>query len=333
MKVNLITALSSHQVEDHVIEVLLKHDFQLQKRLLSPVDCNSKLIASTSAVRTLIISDNDFGLNWREVRRESNENLSILILDINKRFSSDEILHLANQALRGSDEVIPSRNSLSKDSWVLFTGSDGSPGISTIALNTAQEYSKLAQMLLVDADLSQQSLSQMVGERMSYQRSALNNALSLQSITSFDEIESRENESVFIDVGSAPVMSQAVSDRRTEGKFFMQALSSCSHLIYIIHQDSRALYQLEQFEESLKMFSSELNVIYLLNKESSSSSRPLFRKSFRSKIDGKPHFFMPYEYGNLERARNRYATLSEVNSRSSLSRALRELATYLHKLI
>jgi hypothetical protein len=333
VKVNLITALSSHQVEDHVIEVLLKHDFQLQKRLLSPVDCNSKLIASTSAVRTLIISDNDFGLNWREVRRESNENLSILILDINKRFSSDEILHLANQALRGSDEVIPSRNSLSKDSWVLFTGSDGSPGISTIALNTAQEYSKLAQMLLVDADLSQQSLSQMVGERMSYQRSALNNALSLQSITSFDEIESRENESVFIDVGSAPVMSQAVSDRRTEGKFFMQALSSCSHLIYVIHQDSRALYQLEQFEESLKMFSSELNVIYLLNKESSSSSRPLFRKSFRSKIDGKPHFFMPYEYGNLERARNRYATLSEVNSRSSLSRALRELATYLHKLI
>ena len=333
MKVNLITALSSHQVEDHVIEVLLKHDFQLQKRLLSPVDCNSKLIASTSAVRTLIISDNDFGLNWREVRRESNENLSILILDINKRFSSDEILHLANQALRGSDEVIPSRNSLSKDSWVLFTGSDGSPGISTIALNTAQEYSKLAQMLLVDADLSQQSLSQMVGERMSYQRSALNNALSLQSITSFDEIESRENESVFIDVGSAPVMSQAVSDRRTEGKFFMQVLSSCSHLIYIIHQDSRALYQLEQFEESLKMFSSELNVIYLLNKESSSSSRPLFRKSFRSKIDDKPHFFMPYEYGNLERARNRYATLSEVNSRSSLSRALRELAIYLHKII
>jgi hypothetical protein len=188
-------------------------------------------------------------------------------------------------------------------------------------------------MLLIDADLCKQSLSQMVGERMSYQRSVLNNALSLQSITSFDEIESRENESVFIDVGSAPVMSQAVSDRRTRGKFFMQALSSCSHLIYIIHQDSRALYQLEQFEESLKMFSSELNVIYLLNKESSSSSRPLFRKSFRSKIDDKPHFFMPYEYGNLERARNRYATLSEVNSRSSLSRALRELAIYLHKII
>ncbi|GBL23142.1 hypothetical protein EMGBS5_11360 [Clavibacter sp.] len=173
----------------------------------------------------------------------------------------------------------------------------------------------------------------MVGERVSYQRSALNNALSLQSITSLAEIESREDESVFIDVGSAPVMSQAVSDRRTEGKFFMQALSSCSHLIYIIHQDSRALYQLEQFEEFLKMFSSKLNVIYLLNKESSSSSRPLFRKSFRSKIDGKPHFFMPYEYGNLERARNRYATLSEVNSRSSLSRALRELAIYLHKII
>ena len=333
MKVNLITALSSHQIEDHVIEVLLKHDFQLQKRLLSPVDCNSKVLASISAVRTLIISDKDFGLNWREVRRESDENLSILILDINKRFSSDEILHLANQALRGSDEVIPSRNSLSKDSWVLFTGSNGSPGISTLALNTAQEYSKFAQMLLVDADLSQQSLSQMVGERMSYQRSALNNALSLQSITSLNEIESKEDESVFIDVGSAPVMSQAVSDRRLRGKFFMQALSCCSHLIYVIHEDSRALYQLEQFEESLKVFPSELNVIYLLNKESSSSNRPLFRKSFRSKVEGKPHFFMPYEYGNLERARNRYATLSEVNSRSSLSRALRELAIYLHKII
>ncbi|MFZ9142352.1 MAG: hypothetical protein ACO21I_00495, partial [Candidatus Nanopelagicaceae bacterium] len=238
-----------------------------------------------------------------------------------------------NQALRGSNEVLPTGDSIRRDSWVLFTGSDGSPGISTLALNTAQEYSKLAQMLLIDADLSKQSLSQMVGERMSYQRSVLNNALSLQSITSFDEIESREKESVFIDVGSAPVMSQAVSDRRTEGKFFMQALNSCSHLIYIIHQDSRALYQLEQFEEFLKMFSSKLNVIYLLNKESSSSSRPLFRKSFRSKIDGKPHFFMPYEYGNLERARNRYATLSEVNSRSSLSRALRELAIYLHKII
>ena len=333
MKINLITALSSHQVEDQVIEVLLKHDFQLQKRLLSPSDFDLKLILSISAVRILIISDKDFGLNWREIRRESDENLSILILDVDKRFSSDEILQQANQALRGSNEALPTGKSIRRDSWVLFTGSDGSPGISTLALNTAQEYSKLAQMLLIDADLSQQSLSQMVGERVSYQRSALNNALSLQSIASFDEIESREDESVFIDVGSAPVMSQAVSDRRTEGKFFMQALNSCSHLIYIIHQDSRALYQLEQFEEFLKMFSSKLNVIYLLNKESSSSSRPLFRKSFRSKIDGKPHFFMPYEYGNLERARNRYATLSEVNSRSSLSRALRELAIYLHKII
>lgn len=333
MKINLITALSSHQVEDQVIEVLLKHDFQLQKRLLLPSDFDSKLISSISAVRILIISDKDFGLNWREIRRESDENLSILILDVDKRFSSDEILQQANQALRGSNEALPTGKSIRRDSWVLFTGSDGSPGISTLALNTAQEYSKLAQMLLVDADLSQQSLSQMVGERVSYQRSALNNALSLQSITSLAEIESREDESVFIDVGSAPVISQAVSDRRTEGKFFMQALSSCSHLIYIIHQDSRALYQLEQFEEFLKMFSSKLNVIYLLNKESSSSSRPLFRKSFRSKIDGKPHFFMPYEYGNLERARNRYATLSEVNSRSSLSRALRELAIYLHKII
>ena len=333
MKINLITALSSHQVEDQVIEVLLKHDFQLQKRLLSLSDFDSKLISSISAVRILIISDKDFGLNWREIRRESDENLSILILDVDKRFSSDEILQQANQALRGSNEALPTGKSIRRDSWVLFTGSDGSPGISTLALNTAQEYSKLAQMLLVDADLSQQSLSQMVGERVSYQRSALNNALSLQSITSLAEIESREDESVFIDVGSAPVMSQAVSDRRTEGKFFMQALNSCSHLIYIIHQDSRALYQLEQFEEFLKMFSSKLNVIYLLNKESSSSSRPLFRKSFRSKIDGKPHFFMPYEYGNLERARNRYATLSEVNSRSSLSRALRELAIYLHKII
>jgi len=42
---------------------------------------------------------------------------------------------------------------------------------------------------------------------------------------------------------------------------------------------------------------------------------------------------MPYEYANLERARSRYATLSEVNSRSSLSRALRELALYLHEKI
>ena len=333
MKINLITALSSHQVEDQVIEVLLKHDFQLQKRLLSPSHFDLKLISSISAVRILIISDKDFGLNWREIRRESDENLSILILDLDKRFSSDEILQQANQALRGSNEALPTGKSIRRDSWVLFTGSDGSPGISTLALNTAQEYSKLAQMLLIDADFSQHSLSQMVGERVSYQRSALNNALSLQSIASLAEIKSREDESVFIDVGSAPVMSQAVSDRRTEGKFFMQALNSCSHLIYIIHQDSRALYQLEQFEEFLKIFSSKLNVIYLLNKESSSSSRPLFRKSFRSKIDGKPHFFMPYEYGNLERARNRYATLSEINSRSSLSRALRELAIYLHKII
>lgn len=333
MKVSLITALSSHQVEDQVIEVLLRHDFQLQRRLLSPLDLDAKLIASSSLVRTLIITDKDFGVKWREIKRDSDENLSILLLDLDKRVSSDEILQLANQALRGGNEISSCKNSAQRASWVLFTGSDGSPGISTLALNTAQEYSKLAQMLLIDGDLSNQSLSQMVGERGGQMRSSLNNALSLQSISSFEEIDAREDESVFIDVGSAPLMSQAVSDRRAAGKFFMQALSSCAHLIYVVHQDSRALYQLEQFEESCEKFSSELNVIYLLNKESSSSNRPLFRKSFRNKIDGKPHFFMPYEYANLERARNRYATLSEVSSRSSLSRALRELAIYLHKII
>jgi len=333
VKVKLITALTSHQIEDQVIEVLLRHDFQLQKRLLSPLDLDSSLISSTSGVRTLIVSDKDFGVKWREINRNIDENLSILILDMNKRFSSDEILHLSNLALRGSDEIMPSQSLRKRAAWVLFTGSDGSPGISTLALNTAQEYSKLAQMLLIDADLTHQSLSQMVGERGSNLRSSLNNSLALQSISLFDEIDPMKGESVFIDVGSAPALDQAVSDRRVRGKFFMQALVSCAHLIYVIQQDSHGLYQLEQFEESCQKFCPELNVIYLLNKESSSSSRPLFRKSFRSKIDGKPHFFMPYEYANLERARNRYATLSEVNSRSSLSRALKEFAIYLHKII
>ena len=91
MRVNLITALSSHQVEDQVIEVLLRHDFQLQRRLLSPLDFDTELITSPSTVRTLIITDKDFGANWREIKREDDENLSILILDIAKRFSSDEI--------------------------------------------------------------------------------------------------------------------------------------------------------------------------------------------------------------------------------------------------
>ena len=119
MKMNLITALSSHQVEDQVIGVLLKHDFQLQRRLLSPSDFDSKLLSSISAVRSLIISDKDFGLNWREISRESDENLSILILDLDKRFSSDEILQQANQALRGSNEFLSTGNSIRRDSCVL----------------------------------------------------------------------------------------------------------------------------------------------------------------------------------------------------------------------
>jgi len=333
VKIDLITALSSHQVEDQVIAVLLRHDFQLRKRLLSPTDFDLEAMASPTTDRTLIITDHDFGMNWRELRRQSDENLSILVLDISKKVSSDEILQLANQALRGSAEAEHPRNLHRKNSWVLFTGSLGSPGISTLALNTAQEYSKLAQVSLVDADLSHQSLSQMVGERASNQQSSLSRSLSLQSIDALDEIISKEGESVFIDIGSAPLLSQAVSDRRLKGRLFMQALSCCSHLVYVIHQDSHALYQLEEFELALAKFSGGLGVIYILNKESSSPNRPVFRKSFRSKINNQPHFFMPYEYANLERARSRYATLSEVSPRSSLSRAVRELALYLDKMI
>ena len=94
MRVNLITALSSHQVEDQVIEVLLRHDFQLQRRLLSPLDFDTELIASPSTVRTLIITDKDFGANWREIKileedssvmKESLNNFNLLLQEHNQQ--------------------------------------------------------------------------------------------------------------------------------------------------------------------------------------------------------------------------------------------------------
>lgn len=334
MKVKLITALTSHQVEDQVIEVLLKHDFELYRRLLTSVLLEEELLRVDTTSRILVITDLEFGANYRKFISAGDENLAVLLLDVSKRFSSEEILLRANDALRGTNlGDATSIKFLKEKAWILFTGANGSPGISTLALNTSQEFSKLSPAALIDADLNHQSLSQMVGEQSSKQRSLLKADLSLQSITSLEEIDIRDGESAFLDIGSAPLLSEAISDRRIKGRLFMEALNRCSSLIYIIHQDRYSLNQLEQFEELRKKFSIGSEVIYLLNKESANTSKSAFRKSFRSKIATQPHFFLPYEYANLERARTRYSTLAEVSSRSSLARALRDLAVYLHKKI
>jgi len=335
LKIALITGLVDANIEDSVVAALVADEFVLGTRCYSITQLQDYLASTAGGEqRSLLVVDDEFGLNSRDCAMVISEQRALLKISSHISLTPEEIKARAREALR-SPEVSPSSFTKyrRRKNFIALTGSSGSPGISTIALNLAFEISELRNAILIDADPYRRDIHQRLGLQSS-DNLQITPQLSVKSFSAMNDavFEDVDAESIYIlDIGQVPQLSELLTDRRSVGREYFELLQQCGQVIFISQSENSSLAELEQFRRSMDENLPESTVTFILNKSGSSNRQRAIQKSFKSRLGSDQTFVFPRDYPVLDRAQSQYSTLAEVAPRSGLRRAIRELSIYLAK--
>ncbi|MEN9305429.1 MAG: hypothetical protein RLY76_697 [Actinomycetota bacterium] len=362
MKINFVTGLSDYALEDSIIEVLTQREFTFVARVLAKENLLEFLSSFNADERMLIILDECFALRFEE-RRElllHSDQLCILEIDSETSLNSEEFLSRVFETLRKPEPMDTrsingvNKTLKAKSDWIGFTGCNSAPGVTTIAINVAAEISLSKPATLVDADPERSDIAVKLGlngNRVSSRKSSdggdlitLHNKFNLLNLSNsenslvdwfsaIEETSLTRKYSYFVDLGQAPNLSIAHSDRRLNGKKYIEALQFCSQLVYVINSEPHGLLELESFYAQTKNFYPDTKVTFVLNQSSNSSRHLAYKKSFKSKIQElgitQKHFIIPRDQALIDKVQSRFATVAEIGPRSTLRKSLAELSIYL----
>ena len=237
--------------------------------------------------------------------------------------SSEIIAHDLARTIREDHVAQPqARGRVKRSGLISITGTSGSPGITSIAINVARELSEQMKVALIDLDQCRRDIAHHLGGRSGER---LRSSQNLRVTYALDE--SDQTELVVVDLGSAPELKQAIGDRRSHGREFLSVMEQSETLLYIVQPESSQLHELENFltELSRTSFAGKLHIIH--NKFSSNSRNRAAYKRARALSDAWSHHMLPWDLASMERAKNQLSTLAESVPRSKLRRAVKELAS------
>ncbi len=334
MKLELVTAIVDASIEDKIVATLISDGFVLGIRCYSVEQLLNYLASKTTEHRQLIVTDDEFGLTSRECATLVTEQRSHLKIASHISLSSEELKSRAREALRRSEGVTStnfkcrvSRNFLG------VTGSSGSPGISTVALNVASELSAIRNVHLIDVDPYRRDIHQRLGLQSS-DNVKLAPQFAIRSINFISDLKSEDMDTDIIrifDIGEVPQVSDLLTDRRKVGREFCEMLQYCGQILYVAQSENSSISELEHFRSLMDENFPQTTVSFVLNKSGNSNRHGALQKSFNSRLGGIHTFSLPREYSVLDRAQSQYSTLMEVAPRSGLRRAIKEISIYLDK--
>lgn len=353
MKINFVTALSAYELEDAVIETLADKGFNLIARVNSKAQLFELIKTMPSDERVLVVYDEIIALSNGEKKQLQTEQFSALELESDQKLDHESFLSQVYERLRKPEksetafEGRTTRAMSRNGNWIGVTGSSSAPGITTVAINLAAELSTNHLTTLVDGDVRRSDIGIKLGVKSQDRSIQLSESLRLINLSQVEPsvsnkiIESvmsepvTEVEKFCIDLGTAPELRVAISDRRRTGQEFVEKLQLCSQLLYVVQPENHSLSEMEHFYFQLCEFYPEAQVTFVLNKSATSSRHQAIKKSFRRKIEEmqvkQKHFIVPMDYALVDRAQGRFATVSEVAPRSTLRKAYQELSIYLLK--
>jgi len=334
LRIQLVTELADSEIEDQIIATLVDDDFLLKKRCYLANDLIESVSSIAEDQRLLIIIDDELGLTFRERESLVTDQRSLLEIPSRVSLTSEEIRARAREALRKPEMVISVKRKYKKrDNYIAFTGSSGSPGISTVGLNIASELSDKRVVQLIDADPHRKDLLQRLGLQSSenLQLTPYFSIRSIDTCSSLDFGDLDNNLLYMIDIGAALHLPELFTDRRKTGRDYFEIFQQCGHIVYMAQPENSSLIELERFKSLMQDNFPSISTTYVLNKSGGSNRQRALQKSFKSRLGGDQGFYLPREYAVLDRAQSRYSTLMEVAPRSGLRKAIRELSIYLDK--
>jgi Flp pilus assembly CpaE family ATPase len=328
-------ALTSHEVEDRVIEILSTQGFKLLFRAVTPEQLAEHVNEVETSERLVILTEEISLVDSFLSPHRSH----IKTLQLNRELvkSNENLISAVNDAMR--QPLVEKRQfgkTAARPSWIAVTGSSSSPGISTVALNIATEIATIRPCAVVDGDNRNHDLHIFLGTRKEGE-TVLNPSLSYLGI-----IDDRDREKLnitnaktcVIDVGAMPRIDEnMMTDRRIITRETLDRIFESKQLVYTTQPDHRAQLELESFLDFAGTELSDHHISFVINRVGGSQRQKSIIKSLRNRIGDKPTFLIPRDDALFDRAQGRFAATCEVGARSRVRKTLQEISVYLSNSI
>lgn len=319
MRIGVITCLTDSGFEDLVVESLISNDLAdlvLEFRAISLANLQAHLANLPSDDRRRVVihdlSDTDsIGLRPHP---------ALVVISLYSG-SAESIRAEVARALRDFDLSKRIERTKRKD-LVLVTGTTGSPGISTIALNLANELSLEREVHLIDNDSKRKDLAFLLGGKRDEPTVRLNSRLSISQ----GELATTTRLQI-ADGGAAPEIRQALSDRRAMARSFSDLLEMAARVIFVVQPENNTMFELERFLAARESELFEAEPIFLINKLGPSRRQLSIKRRLQARIGTHSVLIAPLDLKALELAKSQYSPLGDVAPRSKLRRCLQELAS------
>ena len=308
-QLQVVTAISDSECEDFVSQLLFSQGWSIIYRAIDMAGLMEFLDARKGELRTVVIFKSDLP-NFDEALLESASNSKVKNICIDKiETNSHQLMTyirgqlrlplIANAGLANSGKLgaiesqqVPAER---KPCVITITGTVGSPGRSSVALNIANYLAANSQVNLYDADLRAPALEYFIG------RAGKNNEnLKLTSLISQEKlIDSKIGDSSainIVDLGSLPPLTEVVNDRRWQAGFINRTLEETTTLIYLCKSNGLSLIRLEQFMSQFPVLLRKLPIIYILNQSGSTREDRALANRFSKMCDGEISFILPMNH-------------------------------------
>ena len=308
-QLQVVTAISDSECEDFVSQLLFSQGWSIIYRAIDMAGLMEFLDARKGELRTVVIFKSDLP-NFDEALLESASNSKVKNICIDKiETNSHQLMTyirgqlrlplIANAGLANSEKLgaiqsqqVPAER---KPCVITITGTVGSPGRSSVALNIANYLAANSQVKLYDADLRAPALEYFIG------RAGKNNEnLKLTSLISQEKlIDSKIGDSSainIVDLGSLPPLTEVVNDRRWQAGFINRTLEETTTLIYLCKSNGLSLIRLEQFMSQFPVLLRKLPIIYILNQSGSTREDRALANRFSKMCGGEISFILPMNH-------------------------------------
>ena len=328
-------ALTSHEVEDRVIETLSTQGFMLLFRAATPEQLTEFVNELETSERLVILTEEISLVNSFLLPHRSHTKTIQLDRELLK--SNETLISAVNEAMRQPlVEKLGFGRTAAHPSWIAVTGSSSSPGISTVALNIATEMANIRPCTVIDGDNRNHDMHIFLGTRKEGE-TVLNPSLSYLGI--FDDrdrekLEISNGKTCVLDVGAMPRIDEnMLADRRLVTRETLDRIFQSKQIIYITQPDHRAQLELESFLDFAEIELSRHHISYVINRVGGSQRQKSIVKSLRNRIGDKPTFLIPRDDALFDRAQGRFAATCEVGARSQVRKTLQEISVYLSNSI
>ena len=308
-QLQVVTAISDSECEDFVSQLLFSQGWSIIYRAIDMAGLMEFLDARKGELRTVVIFKSDLP-NFDEALLESASNSTVKNICIDKiETNSHQLMTyirgqlrlplIANAGLANSGKLgaiesqqVPAER---KPCVITITGTVGSPGRSSVALNIANYLAANSQVKLYDADLRAPALEYFIG------RAGKNNEnLKLTSLISQEKlIDSKIGDSSainIVDLGSLPPLTEVVNDRRWQAGFINRTLEETTTLIYLCKSNGLSLIRLEQFMSQFPVLLRKLPISYILNQSGGTREDRALANRFSKMCDGETSFVLPMNH-------------------------------------